>query len=151
MKGQRSAPFHERHFVEPNSGCWLWDGAATTLGYGLFYEAGKTVYAHRESWRRANGEIPTGMEVCHRCDVPLCVNPSHLFIGTHKENFRDMAGKGRGTKSRLGYPRGVHHTRNGKRFRAYYSEDHRQAHLGTFDSVDEAAEAVRRYRLELAR
>lgn len=77
------------------SGCWLWTGATSPGGYGKFYLAGRAVGAHRAAWMLMRGEIPPGMQVCHHCDVPGCVNPNHLFIGTQKDNMRDMDAKGR--------------------------------------------------------
>jgi len=86
--------FEDKVIPEPNSGCWLWDGAASK-GYGQIGVGGKLLYAHRVSWERTHGDIPEGSHVLHRCDVTLCVNPDHLFLGTHKDNMRDMAKKGR--------------------------------------------------------
>lgn len=54
-----------------------------------------TIYAHRFAWELAYGPIPHGMFVCHSCDVPGCVNPGHLFLGTHSDNMRDASAKGR--------------------------------------------------------
>jgi hypothetical protein len=80
----------------PVTGCWLWTGGLNSRGYGAFFnDDGKTVGAHRVSWVIKNGEIPKGLFVLHRCDVPSCVNPSHLFLGTAKENTQDMIKKGR--------------------------------------------------------
>ena len=74
--------------------CWLWTGCVTN-GYGAIRLDSKKVYAHRVAWEAANGKIPNGMFVCHHCDNRLCVNPSHMFIGTHDDNMRDCKDKGR--------------------------------------------------------
>jgi len=65
---------------------------------------------HRYAWAVANGPIPDGMCVCHRCDVRLCVNPAHMFIGTQADNMRDMVQKGRSAHNELTpAPRGAAH------------------------------------------
>ena len=76
------------------SGCIEWQGA-TVRGYGCLRIPHKTLYAHRVSWETSIGPIPEGLHVLHRCDNRLCVNPKHLFLGTHQDNMNDMSRKGR--------------------------------------------------------
>lgn len=79
----------------PNSGCLIWVGYCDKDGYGITHIDGKNRRVHRLVYAEAFGEIPDGMMVCHRCDVPSCVNPDHFFLGSALENNHDMIKKGR--------------------------------------------------------
>lgn len=95
--------FHAHRIVEVSEcGCWIWMGALDRKGYGRHGNGGgRTASAHRSAYAEAFGPIPSGLAVCHRCDVPSCVNPQHLFLGTQKDNVEDMARKGRHGKARI--------------------------------------------------
>ena len=93
---------NERFFQnidKQDNGCWIWIGcrakSTEKMIYGRFYMNGKTYYAHRVSWILHNGKIPDKLQINHECDVPLCVNPEHLYPGTQKENVRDCIERGR--------------------------------------------------------
>lgn len=75
--------------------CWLWNAAKHKDGYGRFYFNNRNQRAHRIAWILTNGDIELGLNVCHKCDTPLCVNPNHLFLGTHSDNTNDKVSKGR--------------------------------------------------------
>ena len=81
--------------------CWIWiGGKKNKLGYGTIYvRKGETDEAHRVAYRNMVEPIPDGMCVCHKCDNPSCVNPDHLFLGTHQDNMKDMYRKGRNVPS----------------------------------------------------
>ncbi len=78
--------------------CWLWTGTLNDTGYGITSEYSKSMLAHRASYTLAFGAIPAGLSVLHRCDVPACINPAHLFLGTRADNVADMVAKNRNQK-----------------------------------------------------
>lgn len=90
-------------------GCWIWTACTSgQWGYGWF-RTGTRIggreswdYAHRFSYKHFIGDIPEGLSVLHHCDVPLCVRPDHLFVGTQADNIADMTSKGRGSWQKVG-------------------------------------------------
>ena len=119
----------ESKYIKDPSGCWLWQAGIVGDRYGYMWVKDRMKLTHRVSWELANTTIPKGMCVLHICDVPLCVNPKHLFLGTQKDNIRDMIKKGRNvdwnsnkTKCKHGHPfdgeNTYHYLRNGKQCRS---------------------------------
>ena len=99
----RARPLADRFLekVDRSGDCWLWTGGTTspTSNYGVIGVNGGTKLAHRVSWELHRGPIPAGMQVCHHCDVPACVRPDHLFLGTQRDNMLDREAKGRGMRA----------------------------------------------------
>jgi hypothetical protein len=90
-------------------GCWIWQGPLFKDGYGGIGIRRTTKRAHRVSYTEFCGPIPAGLWVLHRCDVPACVNPDHLFLGTARDNTQDMLAKGRrGDLNGENHPRARH-------------------------------------------
>jgi hypothetical protein len=90
--------------------CWNWTGSRMKKDWHGQWrnQVGSIELAHRAAWRMMKGEIPAGLCVLHKCDNPICCNPTHLFLGTHSDNFKDMWGKGRARpKSSLGEKHGM--------------------------------------------
>lgn len=88
--------FENRATPEPNTGCLLWTGASQTKGYGMVCIGTDDLWlTHRLAWTLANGPIPKGLCVLHKCDTRSCINIDHLFLGTISENQSDAAKKGR--------------------------------------------------------
>lgn len=83
------------HLAERRGECLMWTGSALASGYGQTSYKGRKDLAHRVAFEIAKGPIPPGMCVCHSCDNPPCIEPSHLWIGTHADNTHDAVNKGR--------------------------------------------------------
>ena len=96
-RGRQRIPIEDRfwRFVRKTETCWLWIGAKNSMGYGATCIDAHTTSAHRTSWILHYGPIPKQICILHRCDIPLCVNPVHLFLGTLKDNTQDAIKKGR--------------------------------------------------------
>lgn len=94
--------FHSRYIPEPNTGCWLWEGAIDTKGYGQIRTKERLWQAHRFSLFIEMGDkFKHNLCVLHICDNSYCVNPKHLRQGTHQDNMRDCQQKGRNRVPRI--------------------------------------------------
>ena len=109
-----SRDWHDHVIPVPWSGCWLWEGelrGGKGGAYGNHRLDNKNRAVHRLSWEEVNGPIPDGLFVCHHCDVKLCCNPDHLFLGTPRDNTLDMYEKGLGYQARITHcPKGHEYT-----------------------------------------
>jgi hypothetical protein len=93
---KRIPQFWARVKVTANSDrCWEWTGYCLKSGHGVTSRKAEVMLAHRFAWFITHGEVPSGLHVLHSCDNPPCVNPNHLFLGTHQDNVADMVSKGR--------------------------------------------------------
>jgi len=121
--------------------CWWWKASIDVNGYGQFGlmpgqlgTGPKQVMAkaHRVAWLLTHGEIPTGMYLCHKCDLPRCVNPDHLFLGTQTDNMRDCVDKNRHGCGRVGQP-------------IYYNIKRLQKIIAAFENGTPIKEITRRH------
>ena len=145
--------------VDKTETCWMWTAGTNRFGYGKFSARGKTVGAHRYAYILFNGSIPSGLLVCHKCDVPGCVNPEHLRLDNSSGNTRDMVSKGRhgahmkaGTHCRKGHEYAVVGTfvYNGKFPKRHCKECKRSAEKRR-RGTPEKLEAYRKYQREYQR
>ena len=86
--------FSSRYVVDDATGCWVWQGAVGTHGYGVLSRDGKVVTAHKYSYLVHVGAVPEGALLLHECDNKLCVNPHHLHIGSHSRNIQEAWDRG---------------------------------------------------------
>lgn len=134
---------------DPDTGCVLWVGTTDKCGYGRLgvRHNHKTTnrLTHVLTWETANGPVPEGFQVLHKCDSPPCLNLEHLFLGTQVDNIIDMAKKGRGRTSKAGLPFGV--SRQGKRYQAQVAFNGRLHYLGLYTTIEAAASAANEFRV----
>lgn len=118
--------------VSQTDGCWLWKGHKAANGYGVLTRRAKrrkSILAHRFAYEIMFGEIPKGKLVCHHCDIPACVRPDHLFLGTPRQNTLDAKRKGR-------LASGVRHGRYTKQESTAHGEYHGRAKLTSQQVLD---------------
>ena len=131
--------------VDKSGECWTWTGSLTR-GHGHMSVNKRTIYTHRFSWELANGAIPEGMQVDHRCHNRACVNPDHLRLVTPKQNNENRAGLHPTNTTGV---RGVHWRKDLGKYQVTVKHNNKVHHGGYFDDLDEAAEAARLKRNEL--
>ena len=138
IKDQR----YKKKYIGP---CWIWKACKFQNGYGHYVLKQKSHKAHRIAYEIVYGEIPSDKLVCHKCDNPSCVSPQHLFLGTPKENTRDMIEKGRLNRFR-GKDRGVSFRKENGKWRARYMKNYKNILLGEFDTKEEALQILQKAR-----
>lgn len=131
--------------VKKTNSCWLWQGCRDPEGYGRIQVNGRSAYAHRLAWADRNGQIPDGMMLDHQCRTRHCVRPDHLKVVTNKLNSENL---GLSKSNRSGF-RGVSWYSRDQKWKGQVRHFGRIHFVGTFDSPEEAHEAVVARRNEL--
>jgi hypothetical protein len=147
MAGKAGPPTAIERFwskVDRTGDCWEWTACKLPKGYGRFGVGQRVVLAHRMSYELTHGSIPSGMHVDHTCYNPSCVRPSHLRAVTPKQNTENRAGLNANNTTGV---RGVY--LRGGRYQARVKHNRVDHLVGFFDTLEEAAAAVRQKRLEL--
>lgn len=135
VNGTLTKAFWNRIEFLPN-GCWQWNGARVTGGYGKTKVTGQSMLTHRLMLTHLHGPIPAELHVLHKCDYPPCCNPNHLRVGTRVDNMQDMLAKGRGNKpsgARNGLAK--HSPEEVQRARQLYAEGMRIADIARVTSI----------------
>ena len=141
MKGLKIR-FEKKVIPVTESGCWLWQGATDYCGYGRISVAGINATAHRISWILYNGPIAEGMCVCHICDVQPCVNPFHLFLGSHQDNMADRGKKNRSARL-TGIRHGMCKLTEKEVIEIYIDQRHRAEIASDYNVTKEAITAIK--------
>lgn len=132
--------FNEKFIPVTESGCWIWIASSRTDGYGQIGLDKKKLAAHRVAWELYRGPIHDGLHVCHHCDVHLCVNPDHLFLGTRSDNMQDCERKGRSSIA-SNRPGGIAKAAEIKRAQTHC----KRGHLLSGDNVYRGGDGSRRH------
>ena len=133
--------------VEDTGYCWHWTGSTNRHGYGTFKINGRPELAPRVAYTLTRGGIESDC-VLHRCDNPICVNPDHLFSGTHHDNMMDMDRKGRRYLGKTSKHKGVSWRNDSKRWRAQIRHNGRMYRLGCFVDEMDAVRAIEEFQAE---
>lgn len=133
-----------KNYAHPDGECLVWHGRIDRRGYGCISIHAKMHAVHRYAWERANGQIPDGMMIDHRCHNTACVNVKHLRLATPTENARNKSGANAGSRTGV---RNVY-VENSK-YRAQIVFEGRAVRVGLYDTIAEAASAAEQKRAEL--
>lgn len=136
--------------VETTDYCWPWKANKNKSGYGMFKHHGYDENAQRVAYKITKGYIPEGLHVLHKCDNPICVNPDHLFTGTHQDNMDDRTRKGRGkVLGRASRYYGVAFRNDSNNWRAQVFCNKKHISLGSYSTEELAAKAYDKAVLEM--